>query len=80
MLEARGIEASDGNLVADVTGKVGKDEGVLVIREIHVQYRLRAGDADRAAIDRAMKFHPMRCPVYRTLHGCIEITTGLDVV
>ena len=80
MLEARGIGASDGRLAAEVTGKVGKDEGVLVIRRIHVLYRLRAGDADRAAVQRAFELHPMRCPVYRTLHGCIEVTTELEIV
>ena len=80
MLEARGIGASDGRLAAEVTGSVGKDEGVLVIRRIHVLYKLRAGDADRGAVQRAFELHPMRCPVYRTLHGCIEVTTELEIV
>lgn len=76
--------------MAEVTGRVGKEEGVLVIRAIHVRYELRAadrlGDADRdekrdsAAIRRAFELHPMRCPVYRTLHRCIEITTELAIV
>lgn len=80
MLEARGISASDGRLTADVRGRVGKDEGVLVVREIHVRYNLRAASgADGDAIQRAFEMHPMRCPVYRTLQGCIEITTELAV-
>ena len=80
MLEARGIDASDGRLTAEVRGRVGKDDGVLVVREIHAKYRLEAADADRAAVQRAYDLHPMRCPVYRTLHRCIEITTELEVV
>ena len=80
MLEARGIGASDGRLTAEVTGHVGKDEGVLVIRRIHVVYRLQAAHADQAAIQRAFDLHPMRCPVYRTLHRCIEVTTELTIV
>ena len=80
MLEARGIGASDGRLTAEVTGQVGKDEGVLVIRSIHVVYRLQAADADQAAVQRAFDLHPMRCPVYRTLHRCIEVTTELTIV
>ena len=80
MLEARGIDASDGRLTAEVRGSVGKDEGVLVIRRIHVKYLLRAAGEDEGAINRAYDMHPMRCPVYRTLHKCIEITTELAVL
>ncbi len=80
MLEARGIDASGGKLTADVQGKVGKEEGVLVIRHIHVKYLLQADGGDPAAVQRAFDLHPMRCPVYRTLHKCIEITTELAVV
>ena len=83
MLEARGIDASGGRLTAEVQGKVGKEDGVLVIRRIHCKYLLRAGGAggaDKAAIQRAFDLHPMRCPVYRTLYQCIEITTELALV
>ncbi len=76
--------------MAEVTGHVGKDEGILVIRAIHVRYLLKAADRlndperadnrDREAIQRAFDLHPMRCPVYRTLHRSIEITTELEIV
>ena len=80
MLEARGIAASDGRLAAEVKGRVGKEEGVLVVRHIHVKYLLRATDEDEAAIARAYDLHPMRCPVYRTLHKSIDITTELAIL
>ena len=80
MLEARGINASGGRLVAEVRGRVGKEEGVLVVRHIHVKYLLQAADQDEAAIARAYDLHPMRCPVYRTLHRCIDITTELAIL
>ena len=80
MLEARGISASGGKLTAEVQGKVGKEEGVLVIRHIHVKYLLQATAVDESKIQRALDLHPMRCPVYRTLHQCIEITTELAIV
>lgn len=80
MLEARGIDASDGRLAAEVKGGVGKEEGVLVVRRIHVKYQLRAAGADQEAINRAYDLHPMRCPVYRTLHRCIDITTELEIL
>lgn len=77
MLEARGIDASDGRLTAEVSGKIGKDDGVLAIRSIHVKYRLEANGADPETIRRAHEIHAARCPVYRTLCGCVEITTEL---
>jgi len=80
VLEARGINASGGRLSAEVNGKVGKDDGVLVIRQIHCKYLLKAAEADGKAIQRAFELHPMRCPVYRTLYRCIEITTELAIV
>jgi hypothetical protein len=41
-LEARQIDASNGKLTADVTGEVEQEDGVLVIRRIHVAMRLDA--------------------------------------
>ena len=39
-LDARQIDASNGKLTADVIGDVEQEEGVLVIRRIHVAMRL----------------------------------------
>lgn len=43
-LEARQINASNGRLTADVNGEVETEEGVLVIRRIHVAMRLAAAE------------------------------------
>ena len=76
-LEARQIPAGDGVLVADAVGEIEKDEGVLVIRRIHVVLRLRAKEEHREAATRvAGQFHD-RCPVYRTLKPAIAMTTEL---
>ena len=60
-------------------GEIETDEGVLVIKRIHVIYRLRADAEQAEAIQRAFEAHPPKCPVYRTLSGCIDITTELAV-
>jgi organic hydroperoxide reductase OsmC/OhrA len=53
----------------------------LVIKRIHVRYQLRVPpDADRAAIARAHDAHRSRCPVARSIGGCVDITTDLDLV
>ena len=46
-LEARQIDASNGKLVAEVTGEVEAEDGVLVIRRIHVIMQLVASEDSR---------------------------------
>ena len=56
-------------------GEVGKDDGVLVIRRVHVTYHLAAGEGDREMVERVHGMHAEYCPVYRTLESAFEITT-----
>jgi len=79
-LEARQIDASNGKLIAEVTGEVEKEEGVLVIRRIHVDMRLMAPEAARETVERVHSLYPMRCPLYRTLHNAIELTSSYTLV
>jgi len=79
-LEARQINASNGRLTADVTGEVEKEEGVLVIRRIHVAMRLMASEEVRETVERAHGMYAMRCPLYRTLHNAIQLTSSYMLV
>jgi uncharacterized OsmC-like protein len=79
-LEARRIDASDGKLTAEVTGEVETEEGVLVIRRIHVAMRLAAGEDVRETVERVHAVYAMRCPLYRTLHGAIQLTSSFELV
>jgi hypothetical protein len=47
-LEARQIDASNGKLIAQVVGEVEAEEGVLVIRRIHVEAIQVLGDVVNA--------------------------------
>ena len=79
-LEARQIDASNGKLTAEVTGEVEKDEGVLVIRRIQVDMRLVAPEEVRETVERVHGLYAMRCPLYRTLHNAIELTSSYTLV
>lgn len=79
-LEARQIDASDGRLTAEVTGEVETEEGVLVIRRIHVAMRLVATDEARETVDRVHAVYAMRCPLYRTLHRAIRLSSSVELV
>lgn len=53
---------------------------MLVIRKIRVDYRLEAAESDRATVERVHGFHADHCPVARSIQGCVEISTRLELV
>lgn len=79
-LEARQIDAGGGRLVAEVTGEVEKEEGVLVIRRIHVAMKLAAAESARETVERVHGMYAMRCPLYRTLYNAIQLTSSYELV
>jgi uncharacterized OsmC-like protein len=79
-LEARQIDASNGKLTADVTGEVETAENVLVIRRIHVAMRLVASEDVKATVERVHGIYPMRCPLYRTFHKTLQLTSSFELV
>ena len=79
-LEARQIDASNGKLTAEVTGEVETEDGVLVIRRVHVAMRLMAPEETRATVERTHGIYAMRCPLYRTLHKAIQLSSSFELV
>jgi len=79
-LEARKIDASDGRLVAEVRGEVETEEGVLVIRRVHVKMQLKASQESRETVERVFGMYADRCPLYRTLKPAIAITSSYELV
>ena len=79
-LEARKIDASDERLTAEVRGEIESEDGVLVIRRIHVEMKLRAPEEARQTVDRVHGIFASRCPVFRSLTPAIEITSSYTLV
>ena len=52
---------------------------MLVIRRIHVTYRLKLAPEHRAAAERVHGFHADFCPVAQTLKNSVQITTSLEM-
>jgi uncharacterized OsmC-like protein len=78
-LEARRINASEGRLKADVTGEVEAEDGVLVIKRIHVAMRLDAPEEARETVQRVHDLYPMNCPLYRTLRNAIQLSSSFEI-
>jgi uncharacterized OsmC-like protein len=79
-LEARKINASEGRLVAQVRGEIESDAGVLVIRRVHVSFKVRAPEELRPTIERVHAVYAQKCPVYRTLQPAMQITSLYELV
>jgi uncharacterized OsmC-like protein len=79
-LEARQIDASNDKLTAEARGEVELEEGVLVVRRIHVAMRLIALEEKRATIERVHGIYAMNCPLYRTLHNAIQLTSSYELI
>jgi uncharacterized OsmC-like protein len=77
-LTARKIAIGDGRLKVDAIGEIESDEGVLVVRRIHVVAHLKAEESQREAAKRVAASCESQCPVYRSIHKAIDITTELD--
>ncbi|MDP9359021.1 MAG: OsmC family protein [Chloroflexota bacterium] len=52
---------------------------MLVVRRIHVTYQLRLRPEQREVAERVHGFHADACPIYRTIRGCVETTTSLQM-
>jgi uncharacterized OsmC-like protein len=79
-LEARQIDASNGKLTAEARGEVEQEEGVLVIRRIHVTMHILASEDKRQTVERVHGIYAMRCPLYRTLRNAIQLTSSYELV
>lgn len=64
--------------MTEARGEVELEDNVLIIKRIHVLYRLTTPRQDKEKVDRAYGIHEEKCPVYRSLCAAIAITTELD--
>ncbi|GAB4445931.1 MAG: hypothetical protein Kow0031_28530 [Anaerolineae bacterium] len=56
-----------------------KDGNVLVVKRIHVTYRLKVAPEHRETAERVHGFHADFCPVARTIRDSVQISTALEM-
>lgn len=80
-LDARKINAKDERLSCDVRGEVENEDGVLVIKRVHVNHTLQAEEPDaiRDIVERLHSVYAQSCPVYRSLRPAFEITSSVKI-
>jgi len=52
---------------------------VLIVKSIHVTYRLKIRPEQRDVAERVWGFHADFCPVARTIRNCVKISTSLEM-
>lgn len=60
-------------------GEVETEDGVLVIKRIRVTYHLTVPEGTEDVARRVHEMHHAHCPVYRTVSGCIDVSTELVI-
>jgi len=78
-LAARGISPDEGRASCTVDGQVEAEEGVLVIKRIHVAFVIVAAEEKRETIERVHGIFAGKCPVYRSLRSAIEISSSFEL-
>lgn len=60
-------------------GEIELEGDVLVIKRIKVKYSVTAPADARNTIARVHDMHARHCPVYRSIHKAIKITTDYEL-
>ena len=56
------------------------EDGVLVLRRIRVVYKLQGFEDKRDLVDRVNRVHARACPIYRSIHRAIDISTDYELL
>jgi uncharacterized OsmC-like protein len=77
-LRVREINSDADHLQMDAVGEHESEDGVLVLRRIHVIAHLRAMSSQRETAERVFGVFASNCPMHRSIHKAIPITLELD--
>jgi len=77
-LRVREINSGADNLHMDAVGEHESEDGVLVLRRIHVIAHLRAPESQRETAERVFQVFASKCPMHQSIQKAIAITTELD--
>ena len=78
-LDVRHVTLNGDDVETTVEGVHELRDGLPVLAEIHVHYRLRIPAGTREAVDRALGRHQDRCPTAASLRGAVAIRWTADI-
>jgi organic hydroperoxide reductase OsmC/OhrA len=78
-LEVRQVKLTSEQLQCDVHGINEVRDGLPVLTEVRVAYRLRIPAAAREAVDRALAKHQEKCPTAASLKGAVAMSWTAEI-
>lgn len=78
-LEVRGLTLGPDDIEADVEGIHEVREGLPVLTEIVVRYRLAIPSGARETVDRALQRHHSKCPTAQSLRGAVDVRWTAEI-
>ena len=78
-LEARQVRLAGDAIRCEVEGVNESRDGLPVLTEVRVHYRLRIPAGTRESVDRALARHLDKCPTAASLKGAVAVSWTADV-
>jgi uncharacterized OsmC-like protein len=78
-LEARQVTIASEDLGVDVEGLNEVRDGLPVLTEVRVHYRIRIPAGTREKVDRALARHLERCPTASSLRGAVTVSWSAEI-
>ncbi|MBI1795837.1 MAG: OsmC family protein [Candidatus Eisenbacteria bacterium] len=78
-LDVRQVKLGEGALVAEAEGHHAIREGLPVLTEVRVRYRLRIPAGTRETVERALSRHQEKCPTAATLAGAVAVSWTAEI-
>ncbi|HEY6196515.1 MAG TPA: OsmC family protein [Candidatus Eisenbacteria bacterium] len=79
-LEARQVQLPGDAMRCDAEGVNEVREGLPVLTEVRLHYRLRIPAGTREVVDRALARHQDRCPTAASLKGAVTVSWTAEIV
>ena len=78
-LEVRQVKLAPGAFHAEAEGINEVRDGLPVLAEVRIRYRLRIPAGTREAVDRALARHQERCPTAASLRGAVAVSWSAEI-
>ena len=78
-LEVREVRLEPDSVQAEAEGINEVVDGIPMLREIRMRYRLRVPRAMRERVDRALAKHQEKCPTARSLSGAVAVSWSAEI-
>ncbi len=78
-LEVRGIKLEPDDITANVEGVNRVLDGLPLLTEIVVHYRLRIPPGSRETVDRALERHQSKCPTAQSIKDAIDVRWTAEI-